>query len=74
MIGCTAIVLAGISYDDKKILDYGLNLLKNICKISFDTQGFPKSRSFRQLVFYLKYLITIREFLKESQNIVRLFK
>ena len=70
MIGCTAIVLAGISYDDKKILDYGLNLLKNICNISFDTQGFPKSRNFRQLVFYLKFLITIREFLKESQNIV----
>ena len=61
MIGCTAIVLAGISYDDKKILDYGLNLLKNICKYHL-THKISKSRNFRQLVFYLKYLITIREF------------
>ena len=70
IIGCTAIILSGISYDAKKILDYGLNLLKKICFISFDPQGFPKSRNFRQLVFYLKHLITIREFLKESQSVI----
>ena len=70
MIGCTAIILSGLSYDDKKILDYGLILLKKICNISFDTQGFPKSRNFRQLVFYLKHMVTIREFLKESQNVI----
>ena len=70
MIGCTAIILSGLSYDDKKILDYGLILLKKICNISFDTQGFPKSRNFRQLVFYLKHMVIIREFLKESQNVI----
>ena len=29
--------------------------------------GFPKSRSIKQLVFYLKYFILIREWFKESQ-------
>ena len=69
MIGCAAIILAGLSYKDKeKYLDYGLVLLKKIINFSFDSEGFPKSRNFRQLIFYLKYFILIREWLKESQN------
>ena len=28
MIGCTAIILTGLSYNHKKFLSYGLNLLK----------------------------------------------
>ena len=68
MIGCAAIILAGLSYTDPKFLNYGLSLLKKIIKYSFDLEFFPKSRSFRQLVFYLKYFILIREFLKESQS------
>jgi len=69
MIGCAAIILAGLSYQNKsKYLDFGLNLLKKIIKFSFDNEGFPKSRNIRQLNFYLKYFILIREWLKESQN------
>ena len=69
MIGCAAIILAGLSYHDKDgYLNYGLNLLKRIIKFSFDNTGFPKSRNIRQLHFYLKYFILIREWLKESQN------
>ena len=68
MVGCSAIILSGLSYKDEKYLNYGLNLLKKIINISFDNQGFPKSRNLRQLVFYLKYFILIREWLKESQN------
>jgi len=69
MIGCAAIILAGLSFHDKLgYLDFGLNLLKKIIKFSFDNEGFPKSRSIRQLNFYLKYFILIREWLKESQN------
>ena len=68
MIGCAAIILTGLSYKDEKNLNYGLNLLKKIINFSFDNQGFPKSRSLRQLVFYLKYFILIREWLKESHN------
>ena len=69
MISCSAIILAGLSYQEKqKYLDFGLGLLKNIIKSSFDSNLFPKSRNVRQLNFYLKYFILIREWLRESQN------
>ena len=71
MIGCAAIILTGLAYqDDKNYLNNGLNLLKKIIKSSIDNQGFPKSRSIKQLSFYLKYFIIIREWFKESQNAV----
>jgi uncharacterized heparinase superfamily protein len=67
--GCAAIILSGLAYQDKSgYLDVGLNLLKKIIKFSFDNDGFPKSRNIRQLKFYLKYFVLIREWLKESQN------
>ena len=50
------------------ILKTGLNLLKKLVKFSFDNNGFPKSRSIKQLCFYLKYFILIREWFKESQS------
>ena len=69
MISCSAIILAGLSYKNKDAyLDIGLNLLKKLIRFSFDNDGFPKSRNIRQLNFYLKYFILIREWLKESQN------
>ncbi len=68
LIGCSAIILAGISYNDEKYLNFGLELLKKIITSCFDTEYFPKSRNIRQLVFYLKYFILLREFLKESSN------
>ena len=69
MIGCAAIILTGLSYQDKVgYLNKGLNLLKKLIKFSFNNDGFPKSRNIRQLNFYLKYFILIREWLKESQS------
>ena len=69
MIGCAAIILVGLCYQDKNnYLNFGLSLLKKIIKFSFDNDGFPKSRNIRQLSFYLKYFVLIREWLKESQN------
>jgi uncharacterized heparinase superfamily protein len=69
MISCAAIILTGLTYQDKNsYLDLGLNLLKKILRFSFDADGFPKSRNIRQLNFYLKYFVLIREWLKESQN------
>ena len=69
MIGCAAIILTGLSYQDKdEHLKIGLNLLRKLVKFSFDNDGFPKSRSIRQLCFYLKYFILIREWFKESQS------
>ncbi len=71
MIGCAAIILAGLAYkNEKQYLDGGLNLLRNIIKSSIDNQGFPKSRNIRQLIFYLKYFIIIREWFKESQSLI----
>ena len=49
MLGCTAIIMTGLSYNDE-YLDYGMNLLKSIINSSFDNDYFPKSKH-RQLVF-----------------------
>jgi len=69
MIGCAAIILTGLSYQNKdRYLNFGLNLLKKIIKTSLDDEGFPKSRNIRQLNYYLKHFVLIREWLKESQN------
>ncbi len=68
LIGCASIILVGLCYQDhKKYLPYGSNLLKKISKHTLDNFGFPKSRSIKQLIFYLKYFILIREWFKESQ-------
>ena len=68
LIGCAAIILVGLCYkDEKNYLSYGLNLLKKISNHSFNYYGFPKSRNIKQLVFYLKYYILIREWFKEAQ-------
>ena len=71
MIGCAAIILTGLAYqNNKNYLDNGLNILKKIIKFSINNQGFPNSRNINQLIFYLKYFIVIREWFKESQNTV----
>ena len=71
MIGCSAIILTGLAYQNNKIyLDNGLSFLRKIIKTSIDNNGFPKSRNIKQLIYYLKYFILIREWFKESQNII----
>jgi len=67
-LSCCAIILTGLSFKDEKYLKFGLDLLKKIINSSLGTSNFPKSRNFRQLIFYLKHFILIREFLKESQR------
>ena len=68
IIGCSAIILSGLCYKtDKNYLDLGLNFLKRITKYSLDNQGFTKSRSIKQQIFYFKYFILIKEWFKESQ-------
>ena len=68
LLGCTAIILSGISYNNERFSNFGLKLLEKIIISSFDNSYFPKSRSLRQLIFYLKYFVLIRELLKESFN------
>ena len=68
LVGIASIILVGLSYTDKKnFLSKGLDQLKKIIKISLTNYGFPKSRSIKQSVFFLKYLILIREWFNESQ-------
>ena len=68
MVGCAAIILVGLCYkDEKNYLSFGLNLLKKISNLSFDNQGLPNSRNIKQLIYYLKYFILIREWFKEAQ-------
>jgi len=67
LIGCASIILVGLCYqNEKNYLSFGTSLLKKISKLSLDSNGFPKSRSIKQLIFYLKYFILIREWFKES--------
>jgi len=69
LIGCASVILAGLCYNNEKnYITFGSNYLKKISKVILDNQGFPKSRNAKQLVFYLKYFILIREWFKESQN------
>jgi uncharacterized heparinase superfamily protein len=71
IVGCAAIILIGLVYkNEDKYLINGLNFLKKIIKSAINNQGFPKSRNIKQLTFYLKYFIIIREWLKESQNTI----
>ncbi len=66
--GIAAILLVGLSYkDEKNFIIKGLDYLKKIIKSSLDNSGFPKSRNIKQSIFFLKYLIIIREWFKESQ-------
>jgi len=68
LIICASIILVGLCYqDEKNYLSFGCALLKKISKLTLDNYGFPKSRNIRQLIFYLKYFILIREWFKESQ-------
>ena len=68
IIGCASIILVGLCYQNKnKYLSYGLSLLRKISKVTLDNNGFTKSRSIKQLIFYLKYYILIREWFRESQ-------
>ena len=68
LIGCASIILVGLCYqNEKNYLSFGSSLLKKISKLALDDFSFPKSRNIKQLVFYLKYFILIREWFKESQ-------
>ena len=69
LIGCASIILSGLCYkNEKNYVSFGSNLLKKISKDVLDTNGFPRSRNIKQLIFYLKYFILVKEWFKESQT------
>ena len=65
IVGAASIILVGLCYNDYKNLTLkGLNSLRKIIKNDLDSYGFPKSRNINLLIFFLKYLILIREWFK----------
>ena len=69
IIGAAAIILVGLSYkSDRNLRLKGLDYLKKIIRQTFDNVGVLKSRDIKSSVFFLKYLIIVREWFKESQS------
>ena len=69
IICCAAIILSGMIFEENN-LNYkiGIKELEKIIKNYFDESGFPKSRNPEDVFQCLKYLILIREWLKEGQK------
>ncbi len=69
LIATSAIILVSLCYkDEKNFKQKGLDNLKKIIKEFFDNSGFPKSRNINTAIFFLKYMILIREWFRESQS------
>ena len=69
IICCAAIILSGMIFKENE-LNYkiGLKELEKIIKNYFDKDGFPKSRNTEEVFICTRYLILIREWLKEAQK------
>ena len=71
IICCSAIILSGLMFKENATsLKIGVKELEKTVKNYFDENGFPKSRNPEEVFISIKYLILIREWFKESQNIV----
>ena len=69
LVSIASIILTGLCYkDEKNFLSKGQDQLKKLLKDTLDNFGFPKSRNIKLSIFYLKHLILIREWFKESQT------
>jgi uncharacterized heparinase superfamily protein len=69
IICCSAIILSGIVFKENNInYKSGIKELEKIIKNFFDENGFPKSRNPEEVFICIKYLILIRECLKEAQQ------
>ena len=69
IICCASIILSGIMFkENNSNYETGIRELEKIIRNYFDEDGFPKSRNPEDVFICIKYLILIREWLKESQN------
>ena len=69
IICCAAIILSGMIFkENNSNFKYGVKELEKIIKNYFDEEGFPKSRNPEEVFICIKYLILIREWLKEAQR------
>ena len=74
IVCCCSIILSGMIFEENH-LNYktGIKELEKIIRNYFDESGFPKSRNPEDVFTCLKYLILIREWLKEAQKIYQIF-
>ena len=69
IICCAAIILSGMIFKEND-LNYkiGIKELEKTIKNYFDKNGFPKTRNPEEVFICIKYLILVREWLKEAQK------
>ena len=71
IICCSALILSGIIFKENEInYKIGIKELEKVIKNFFDEDGFPKSRNPEEVFICIKYLILVREWLKEAQKFV----
>jgi len=71
IICCSAIILSGIIFkENNSSYKTGMKELEKITNTYFDKFGFPKSRNPEEVFIYIKYLILIREWLKEAHKFI----
>ena len=64
-----AIILSGLIFKENNLnFEYGMKELEKMVTIFFDKSGFPKSRNPEEVFIAIKYLILVREWLKESHK------
>jgi len=69
IICCSAIILSGMIFKENHInFKIGVKELEKVVKNNFDNFGFPKSRNTEEVFICIKYLVLIREWLKEAQK------
>jgi len=69
IICCSAVILSGMIFGENEInFKLGIRELEKVIKNYFDDTGFPKSRNPEEVFICLKYLILVREWLKEAQK------
>ena len=71
LICCSAIILSGLTFKEKYInLKLGIKELDKLISNYYDKNGFPYTRNPEDVLISLKYLILIREWLKEAKEII----
>ncbi len=66
-----ALVLSGLVFKEyKENYDYSLKELEKLIKNFFDKDGFPHTKSPDDLLKYSKYLLLIKEVIKEAQKYI----
>lgn len=68
LIYCSSLILVGLTFKNQnKHYRSSLSILQKFINNNFDNSGFPKSRNPEELMICLKYLILIKEWIKNHK-------